>query len=51
MGHPVADEVLALTEQYLRVRFGGEALNDAERRHYAERVRTIKQTRVERPAA
>jgi transglutaminase-like putative cysteine protease len=51
MGHPVAEEVLQLTEQYLRVRFGGEALNDAERRHYAERVRAIKQARVERPAA
>jgi transglutaminase-like putative cysteine protease len=51
MGHPIATEVLELTEQYLRVRFGGEALNDAERRSYAERVRTIKQTRTERPAA
>jgi hypothetical protein len=51
MGHPIADEVLALTEQYVRVRFGGEALGDSDRRHYAERVRAIKQARVERPAA
>ncbi|HWA76600.1 MAG TPA: transglutaminaseTgpA domain-containing protein [Polyangiaceae bacterium] len=51
MGHPVADEALALTEQYLRVRFGGEALDDAERRQFAERVRAIKHARVERPAA
>jgi hypothetical protein len=51
MAHPIAEEVLALTEQYLRVRFGGEALADAERRQYAERVRAIKQARVERPAA
>ena len=51
MGHPIGDEVLELTEQYLRVRFGGEALDDAERRNYAERVRAIKQARVERPAA
>ena len=38
-------------EHPVRVRFGNEALNDAERREYADRVRAIKQARVERPAA
>jgi hypothetical protein len=51
MGHPVGEEALALTEQYVRVRFGGEALNDAERRLYADRVRALKLMRVERTAA
>jgi hypothetical protein len=51
MGHPGADEILALTEQYVRVRFGGEAFGDSERRQFMERVRALKQNRPERRAA
>ncbi|HET9959737.1 MAG TPA: transglutaminaseTgpA domain-containing protein, partial [Polyangiaceae bacterium] len=49
-GHPLADEVLALTEQYVRVRFGGEAFEDAHRKRFSERVRAIKQARLEAKA-
>jgi transglutaminase-like putative cysteine protease len=50
MGHPIADEVLDLTEQYVRIRFGGEALTEGTRRAFAERVRAIKAVRTERAA-
>jgi transglutaminase-like putative cysteine protease len=42
MGHPIAHEVVALTEQYQSIRFGGEPLDDSVRRDFAERVRAIK---------
>lgn len=41
--HPVADEVLALTEQYQAVRFGGQVMNDADRKEFARRVRELRQ--------
>jgi transglutaminase-like putative cysteine protease len=43
--HPLASEVLALTEVYLGVRFGGRALSDNERRDFARRVRSIRTAR------
>jgi transglutaminase-like putative cysteine protease len=49
--HPIADEVLELTNLYVRVRFGGESLSEAARKNYADRVRVIKHTRPERSAA
>ncbi len=50
IGHPIAQEVLELTEQYVRVRFGGETLDEDTRRSYAERVRALKVVRNERAA-
>jgi transglutaminase-like putative cysteine protease len=40
--HPLADEVVALTNVYLEVRFGGEALTDTAKRDYERRVREIR---------
>ena len=42
IGHPLASEVLTLTERYQSVRFGGEPLDDASRRDFADRVKAIK---------
>jgi protein-glutamine gamma-glutamyltransferase len=42
IGHPIAPEVVLLTRQYQRVRFGGEPLDDSMRRDFSERVRAIK---------
>lgn len=41
-GHPVASDVLQLTERYLRARFGNEPLGDEERRVFEQRVAHIK---------
>lgn len=49
--HPIADEVFELTNLYVKVRFGGDTLNEAARKNYAERVRVIKHARPEQPAA
>jgi transglutaminase-like putative cysteine protease len=52
--HPLADEVLSLTQLYLQARFGGEELNDAARRDYERRVRSIRSAagrRASRPGA
>ncbi|HYO94204.1 MAG TPA: DUF3488 and transglutaminase-like domain-containing protein [Polyangiaceae bacterium] len=49
--HPIADEVLALTEQYLRVRFGHESFGDPERKLYSQRVRALRQPRIDQLAA
>jgi len=46
--HPLASEVLALTEVYLEARFGGAALDDAGRRDFERRVRDIRVYRPER---
>jgi len=43
MSHPLAEEVLALTEIYLRARFGGEPLSDEERRSFERRVKALRQ--------
>jgi hypothetical protein len=48
MGHPLADEVLDLTQLYLGARFGGSAVTEKERRDFEGRVRKV---RAVRPAA
>jgi len=53
LGHPVAEEALALTELYLAARFGGLSLSPEERRDFARRARAIRIQRAagERAAA
>lgn len=46
-GHPLADEVLGLTELYLAARFGGATLDDEEQRSFERRVRAIRSYRQE----
>lgn len=48
LGHPLGEEALALTELYVGVRFGGQALTDTDKRNYAQRVKLLRQNR-ERP--
>jgi protein-glutamine gamma-glutamyltransferase len=43
LGHPLADELLELTEIYLDARFGPRELGDAERRDFTRRVRALRQ--------
>jgi hypothetical protein len=45
MDHPLAAEILSLTEQYIEARFGSLALDEADRRDYARRVKAIRQYR------
>jgi hypothetical protein len=49
----MAAEVLALTEQYLEVRYAGRSLSEADRREFARRVKELRQqtTEAPRPAA
>ncbi len=42
LGHPLADEILDLTDVYLRARFGGEVITPESRRDFEERVRGIR---------
>lgn len=42
LSHPLADEVLDLTQTYLEVRFGGRELTDDERRIFERRVKAIR---------
>jgi protein-glutamine gamma-glutamyltransferase len=42
--HPLAGEVMELTEIYLRARFGGEVISDEARAGFEERVRLIRAT-------
>jgi protein-glutamine gamma-glutamyltransferase len=42
LGHPVGNEAVDLTQKYLRVRFGGEALDSTMRREYLERVNDLR---------
>jgi protein-glutamine gamma-glutamyltransferase len=43
--HPLADEILSLTQVYLETRFGGAALTEATRRSFERRVRDIRALR------
>jgi len=45
MGHPLAEEVLDLTELYLGARFGGAAVTEQERRDFEGRVRRVRTVR------
>ena len=40
--HPLADDVLELTQKYLEARFGGAALDDASARAFEKRVKEIR---------
>ncbi|WP_394844605.1 DUF3488 and transglutaminase-like domain-containing protein [Pendulispora brunnea] len=47
--HPLADEILALTQLYLEARFGGVCLTPEATRDFERRVRTLRSTRPEPP--
>jgi hypothetical protein len=52
MGHPLAEEVLGLTELYLGARFGGIAVTEKDRRDFEGRVKKVRTLRpVARQAA
>jgi transglutaminase-like putative cysteine protease len=42
LGHPLADEIVDLTEVYLRARFGGEVITVEARREFEDRVKGIR---------
>jgi transglutaminase-like putative cysteine protease len=46
MNHPLADEVLELTELYLGARFGGVSITDDDRRSFETRVRRVRAVRT-----
>jgi protein-glutamine gamma-glutamyltransferase len=43
--HPLADEVLSLTQVYLETRFGGATLTESTKRSFERRVRVIRAVR------
>jgi transglutaminase-like putative cysteine protease len=49
--HPLAGEVLALTNVYLASRFGGQALTETSKRDFERRVREIRAFRSQRIAS
>ncbi|HEY4117373.1 MAG TPA: DUF3488 and transglutaminase-like domain-containing protein [Byssovorax sp.] len=51
--HPLADEILALTDVYIRARFGGEPIDDDERRRFEARVKAVRASpkALQQPAA
>lgn len=49
--HPLADDVLELTNRYLSARFGGTALSDEAAREYEKKVRDIRSYKAPPPAA
>lgn len=50
LGHPIAPEVLALTQRYLEVRYAGRPLSEQDRKDFSRRVKDILD-RTARPAA
>jgi protein-glutamine gamma-glutamyltransferase len=40
--HPLSSEILALTQVYIRARFGGEVISEEERKSFEERVKTVR---------
>jgi hypothetical protein len=50
LGHPIADEVLALTEWYLAVRFGDSPIDDDGYASFQRRVSALKRSSGERAA-
>jgi transglutaminase-like putative cysteine protease len=48
--HPLADEVLTLTNVYLEARFGGAMLSEATRRDFERRIRDIRGYRPTPPS-
>ncbi|HEY8077929.1 MAG TPA: DUF3488 and transglutaminase-like domain-containing protein, partial [Labilithrix sp.] len=49
--HPLADDVLALTNRYLDARFGGQTLDDSAQRDFEQRVREIRTYKAAQPPA
>lgn len=47
--HPLADEVVGLTEVYLGVRFGGRPLSDDARKDFELRIRALRDAKLEAP--
>jgi hypothetical protein len=43
MEHPLSQEIMDLTEIYLRARFGGEPLGEQEKRDFERRVKMLRQ--------
>jgi transglutaminase-like putative cysteine protease len=48
--HPLADDVLELTNRYLAARFGGDVLSDDAAREYEKKVREIRTYKPASPA-
>jgi transglutaminase-like putative cysteine protease len=48
--HPLADDILDLTNRYLSARFGGSVLSDESRRDYEKKVRAIQSYKPPPPA-
>lgn len=46
--HPLADDVLVLTNRYIEVRFGGVALSDDDERDFERRIKDIRSHRPPR---
>ena len=44
LNHPIGEEALALTEQYLEVRYAGRPLTETDRKEFARRVREIRES-------
>jgi transglutaminase-like putative cysteine protease len=42
LGHPLADEILELTDVYLKARYGGETISASARKDFEDRVRGIR---------
>ncbi len=49
--HPLAEEILELTDVYIRARFGGESLGEDERRRFEQRVRGVRSALKQLPPA
>jgi protein-glutamine gamma-glutamyltransferase len=49
--HPLGAEILALTEQYLEVRFGGGLLDEQQRREFERRVKLVRGYRAKAASA
>ena len=49
--HPLADDILDLTNRYLLARFGGSTLSDEASRAYEKKVREIRSYKAPPPAA
>jgi hypothetical protein len=49
--HPLGAEILALTERYLEVRFGGVSIDEETRREYERRVKAVRGYRAKKALA
>ncbi|HEY5962059.1 MAG TPA: DUF4129 domain-containing protein, partial [Polyangiaceae bacterium] len=50
LGHPVAKELLDLTQQYLEIRFGGAPFDDAAAAEYARNIQRLRRNADARPS-